>query len=229
MSSQGTHISWFIALSAAIHAAVLLTDNRPETRIGPAGRMVHVSMSYRADVTEPANHAVNPAEGTRTSRDQPQVTTNRPSPARAVRHKVSRRHDKPPQETTATQPVTTRQAGDDAPTPAQPAPAAAGMDTTRQTARDQLHNSILRLVSSRFNYPLLARRKGWQGVVKLQVHIESDGRISRLQVEQTSGYPVLDRAALQSLQLASVPDAEQWMQGQAIDIIIPVEYRLVGG
>jgi outer membrane biosynthesis protein TonB len=48
-------------------------------------------------------------------------------------------------------------------------------------------------------------------------------------VEQTSGYPVLDRAALQSLQLASVPDAEQWMQGQAIDIIIPVEYRLVGG
>jgi protein TonB len=103
------------------------------------------------------------------------------------------------------------------------------MDTTRQTAREQLHNSILRLVSSRFNYPLLARRKGWQGVVKLQVHIESDGRISRLQVEQTSGYPVLDRAALQSLQLASVPDAEQWMQGQAIDIIIPVEYRLVGG
>lgn len=228
MSSQGTHIAWFIALSAAIHTAVLLTGNRHETRIGPEGRMVHVSMSYRTDVTEPANHALSPAEGTRTSRDQPQVTTNRPSPVRAVRHKVSRRHDKPPQETTATQPETTRQAGD-APTPAQPAPAATGVETTRQTAREQLHNSILRLVSSRFNYPLLARRKGWQGVVKLQVHIESDGRISRLQVEQTSGYPLLDRAALQSLQLASVPDAEQWMQGQAIDIIIPVEYRLVGG
>ena len=228
MSTQGTHIAWFIALSAAIHAAVLLTGNRPETRIGPAGRMVHVSMSYRTDVAGPPARAVNPVGRERTSRDQPQVTTNRPSPVRAVRHKVRRRHDKPPQETTATQPVTTRQAGD-APTPAQPAPAATGMDTTRQTAREQLHNSILRLVSSRFNYPLLARRKGWQGVVKLQVHIESDGRISRLHVEQTSGYPVLDRAALQSLQLASVPDAEQWMQGQAIDIIIPVEYRLVGG
>jgi protein TonB len=228
MSSQGTHIAWFIALSVAIHAAVLLTGNRPETRIGPAGRMVHVSMSYRADVTEPANHAVNPAEGTRTSRDQPHVTTNRPSPVRALRNKVSRRHDNPPQETTTTQPVTTRQVGD-APTPEQSAPAATGMETARQTAEERLHKSILRLVSSRFNYPLLARRKGWQGVVKLQVHIESDGRISRLHVEQTSGYPVLDRAALQSLQLASVPDAEQWMQGQAIDIIIPVEYRLVGG
>jgi len=228
MSTQGTHIAWFIALSAAIHAAVLLTGNRPETRIGPAGRMVHVSMSYRTDIAGPPAQAVNPVGRERTSRDQPQVTTSRPSPVRAVRHKLSRRHDKPTQETTATQPVTKPQAGD-APTPAQPAPAATGMDTTRQTAREQLHNSILRLVSSRFNYPLLARRKGWQGVVKLQVHIESDGRISRLQVEQTSGYPVLDRAALQSLQLASVPDAEQWMQGQAIDIIIPVEYRLVGG
>lgn len=103
------------------------------------------------------------------------------------------------------------------------------METARHTVSEQLRKSILRLVSSHFDYPLLARRKGWQGVVKLQVHIESNGRISRLHVEQTSGYAVLDQAALQTLQLASVPDAEQWMQGQAIDIIIPVEYRLVGG
>ncbi len=227
MSREGTRIAWFIALSAAIHAAVLLVGNRPESRIAPAGRTVHVSMSYRAGVAGPPAPAVNPAGHARTSRDQPHVTTNRPSPVRAARKEVSRRHDHLPHETTATQPVTTRQAGD-TPAPGQSAPAT-GMETARQTAREQLHDSILRLVSSRFNYPLLARRKGWQGVVKLQVHIESDGRISRLHVEQTSGYPVLDRAALQSLQLASVPDAEKWMQGQAIDIIIPVEYRLVGG
>ena len=223
MSRQGTHIAWFIALSAAIHAAVLLTGNRPETRIGPSGRMVHVSMSYRAGVAGPAAPAVNPAGRARISREQPQVTTSRPAPVRTVRKKVNRRHHSPPHETIATQPVTALQAGD-----AQ-APAATGMESARQTAEEQLHKSILQLVSSRFNYPLLARRKGWQGVVKLQVHIESDGRISRLQVEQTSGYPVLDLAALQSLQLASVPDAKQWMKGQAIDIIIPVEYRLVGG
>jgi protein TonB len=228
MSRQGTRIAWFIALSAAIHAAVLLVGNRPDTRIAPAGRVVHVSMSYRAGVDGPPAPAVNPAGGARTSRDQPYVTTHRPSPVRAARKAVSRVHDHPSHETTATQPVTTRQA-ENTPAPGDSSPAAAVMETDRQTAREQLHNSILRLVSSRFDYPLLARRKGWQGVVKLQVHIESDGRISRLHVEQTSGYPVLDRAALQSLQLASVPDAEKWMQGQAIDIIIPVEYRLVEG
>jgi periplasmic protein TonB len=228
MSRQGTHIAWFIALSAAIHAAVLLVGNRPESRIAPAGRMVHVSMSYRAGVAGPAAPAVNPAGRTRTSRDQPHVTTKRPSPVRTARKEVSRRHDNLPHETTAAQPVTTRQAKD-TPDSGQSTPGAAGLDNARQTAEEQLRKSILQLVSSRFDYPLLARRKGWQGIVKLQVHIESDGRISRLHVEQTSGYPVLDRAALQSLQLASVPDAEQWMQGQAIDIIIPVEYRLVGG
>ena len=228
MSRQSTSIAWFIALSAAIHAAVLLTGNRPETRIGPSGRMVHVSMTYRTGVAGPAAPAVNPAGRARITREQPQATTNRPAPVTTAMEKANRRHGNPPHETTATQPITERQAGD-MQAPGQSAPAANGIGTARQTAEEQLHKSILRLVSSRFNYPLLARRKGWQGVVKLQVHIESDGRISRLHVEQTSGYPVLDRAALQSLQLASVPDAEQWMQGQAIDIIIPVEYRLVGG
>jgi protein TonB len=140
----------------------------------------------------------------------------------------SRPHNNPSRETAAPQRITTGQAGN-ATAIGQSEPAAAGADTARQAAEEQLRKSILQLVSSHFDYPLLARRKGWQGIVKLQVHIESNGRISRLHVEQTSGYPLLDRAALQSLQLASVPDAEQWMQGQAIDIIIPVEYRLVGG
>jgi periplasmic protein TonB len=228
MSRQDTRIAWFIALSAAIHATVLLVGNLPDTRIAPAGRTVHVSMNYRAGVAGPPAPAVNPAGRKRTSSDQPHVTPNRTTPVKAARKAVDRVHDHPPHENTVTPPATTRQM-EETPASGQAPPTAAGMENARQSAREQLHDSILRLVSSRFNYPLLARRKGWQGVVKLQVHIESDGRISRLHVEQTSGYPVLDRAALQSLQLASVPDAEKWMQGQAIDIIIPVEYRLVGG
>jgi protein TonB len=228
MISQGRHIGWFITLSAALHAAVLLVDNRPDTRIAPAGQMLHVSMNYRAGVAGRPAPAVNSSMHQRTSRDQPHATTTRPSPVRATRKALRRWHDNPPHETTATPPVTTRQA-ENTPAPGPSAPAAAGMEPALQTASEQLHNSILRLVSSRFNYPLLARRKGWQGVVRLQLHIEPDGRISRLHVEQTSGYPVLDQAALQSLQLASVPDAKQWMQGQSIDMIIPVEYRLVGG
>jgi protein TonB len=227
MSGQGTRIAWFIALSAAIHAAVLLVGNRPETSIGPAGREVDVSMTYRAGAAGPESTTAKPSGRSRARREQPHGTS-RPSPVRPVEKAPGRRHGSQPHETTATQAGMARHAGN-APVPGQSTPASAGTETARQPAEEQLRNTILRLVSSRFNYPVLARRKGMQGIVKLQVRIESNGRISRLHVEQTSGYAVLDRAALQSLQLASVPDAEQWMQGQAIDIIIPVEYRLVGG
>jgi protein TonB len=228
MSRQDTHIAGYIALSAAIHAAVLLLGTPAEIRIGPAGQEIQMSMSYRGSAAAPAPPSASSAGRSRARQAEPRVTANRPSPARAAGKSGSRRLDTPAHEITATQPVMTRQAGD-APAPEQSSPAVAGTATSRQAAEERLRKSILQLVSSHFDYPVLARRKGWQGIVKLQVHIESDGRISRLQVEQTSGYPVLDRAALQSLQLASVPDAERWMQGQAIDIIIPVEYRLVGG
>jgi protein TonB len=227
MSRQGTRIACFITLSAAIHVAVLLVGNRSETSIGTAGRVIHVSMTYRAGAAGPASPAADPVGRARAHPAQPHLTTNRPTPVSATRKAVDRHHDNPSHETTAPQPVMARQAGD-APATAKSA-TASGTETARRTAEEQLRKSILQLVSSRFNYPVLARRKGMQGIVKLEVRIESNGRISRLHVKQTSGYPVLDRAAVQSLQLANVPDAGQWMQGQAIDISIPVEYRLVGG
>jgi len=228
MNGQGAHLARFIALSAALHAAGLLIGGRPETSIGPAGRTLHVSMTYRTAAAAPASAAGEHAARSPARRAPPHAATNRPAPVMASSKTAGRGHDNPPHETAAVTPVTTQQARD-VPDPGESAPSADGTEISRQSTEEHLRESILRLVSSRFSYPVLARRKGIQGIVTLQVRIESDGRISGLHVKQTSGYPVLDRAALQSLQLASVPDARQWMNGQAIDIIIPVEYRLVGG
>ena len=85
----------------------------------------------------------------------------------------------------------------------------------------------MELITRELTYPAIARRKGWQGVVKLELHIEADGSITHLQVDKTSGYSILDKAAMQCLQLASIPGAAQWLQGHAIDIVVPVEYRLL--
>ncbi len=87
----------------------------------------------------------------------------------------------------------------------------------------------MKLITRELTYPAIARRKGWQGVVKLELHIEADGSITGLQLDETSGYAVLDRAALQCLQTAHIPDASQWLRGKPADIIVPVEYRLVDG
>jgi protein TonB len=45
-------------------------------------------------------------------------------------------------------------------------------------------------------YPLLARRKGWEGTVIIDIRISGDGRVREAQVEKSSGYSILDDAAL---------------------------------
>lgn len=112
-----------------------------------------------------------------------------------------------------------------------PAPTAPAASTTlsREQQEQHLRASVMDFITQRLSYPAIARRKGWQGVVKLELHIEPDGLISDLHIDETSGYAVLDEAALQSLQLANIPNAAQWLHGETANIIIPVEYRLIDG
>lgn len=48
-------------------------------------------------------------------------------------------------------------------------------------------------------YPTLARRRGWEGRVVLRLLIEADGRVSDVKLEASSGRPVLDQAAWDSV------------------------------
>ena len=45
-------------------------------------------------------------------------------------------------------------------------------------------------------YPLLARRKGWEGTVIIDIRISGDGRVHEAQIGKSSGYTILDDAAL---------------------------------
>jgi len=45
-------------------------------------------------------------------------------------------------------------------------------------------------------YPRLARTRGWTGAVRLRIEVDACGDVSSATVAQSSGYPVLDRAAL---------------------------------
>ena len=48
-------------------------------------------------------------------------------------------------------------------------------------------------------YPEEARRKGQQGVVLVSAQVEADGRPSRVTLKQSSGFPLLDAAALEAV------------------------------
>ncbi len=84
--------------------------------------------------------------------------------------------------------------------------------------------------SEYFTYPRLAQRNGWQGMVKLGLRVEPNGQLSRIRVISTSGYQVLDQAALDTLNsISTLQGIEVWLRGKPVDTVLPVEYKLLGG
>ncbi|WP_455220148.1 energy transducer TonB [Kaarinaea lacus] len=96
----------------------------------------------------------------------------------------------------------------------------------QQVARINAH--LNQALDQYFSYPRLARRNGWQGTVKLGLRIESNGQLTNIQVLSTSGFPVLDQAALNTLnRISSLQNASIWLNGLHLDTVLPVHYKLV--
>jgi protein TonB len=216
------NIKWFLGLSVAVHAAALLALAQPENSIGASGRTLLLSVSDRSGesvsqppaATENEMEVVADAPALQPQATQPVITDTAPAKQRPADQPVAQ-----------AQPETAVENRSDKSQSMQ----ASSTTISREQQKQHLRASVMAFITGQLNYPAIARHKGWQGVVKLQLLIESDGHISDLHIEQTSGYALLDKAALSSLQLAHVPDAAQWLDGKAVSIVVPVEYRLVGG
>jgi len=87
----------------------------------------------------------------------------------------------------------------------------------------QLHDAM----QPYFHYPLLARRRGWEGTVRIALRISATGVISQLRIIESSHHTVLDQAAIDCLnKVGRMPGLMAWLDGHESDIVIPVEYRL---
>lgn len=106
----------------------------------------------------------------------------------------------------------------------QPETAAVSGDVLRNQLLGELQTRLARYLT----YPPLARERGWQGTVLLGLHVESNGRLGNVRLERSSGYAVLDRSALNSLnRLGYLTEAVAWLNGRSVDMQLPVIYRLV--
>ena len=96
----------------------------------------------------------------------------------------------------------------------------------QQVARITAH--LNQALDQYFNYPRLAQRNGWQGMVKLGLRIKSNGQLSNIRVLSTSGFPILDQAALNTLnKISTLQDIDDWLDGLYLDTVLPVHYKLV--
>ena len=79
-----------------------------------------------------------------------------------------------------------------------------------------------------FNYPILAREKGWQGTVELMVYIDALGQLTQVRLIRSSGYGVLDHAAITSLNhVKALPLVMQWLDNHGFEMVFPVKYQLI--
>ena len=74
-------------------------------------------------------------------------------------------------------------------------------------------------------YPEQARRLGWQGRVLLRIWINQQGSVTRVQVEESSGYSLLDAAAVTSVRTWRVQPAQRGGQPVAGSWLLPIRFR----
>lgn len=137
-----------------------------------------------------------------------------PSPTPTV---ASPAPDKPDESATA--PTLASAAPQTAASPVSPAVPLATADTEPDYHAAYLHNPPP-------VYPMSARRMGIQGRVVLHVEVQADGICGQITIRQSSGYAMLDNAALQTVRNWHFAPARH--AGQAVSrwFLVPIQFSL---
>lgn len=75
-------------------------------------------------------------------------------------------------------------------------------------------------------YPLIARRRGYEGKVLLEVLVKKDGRAGSIRLARSSGYEVLDRAAIRGVRNWLFHPAKRGDESVEMWVEIPIRFQL---
>lgn len=210
----------FILASVAIHAAMLVTirfeQPEPISLGSPFRISIEASRGSVRSIDQPP--AVSSSQITPrnklvgTTGQSPATIANQPvSQPAAIAQNKALEPVEPVQVTTVTTVDT-------------PENHASMTQRTASLLRDELRQAF----SLHFYYPRLAVRKGWQGQVNIGLHVNADGQLSNIRVVDSSGYGILDHAAVSSLgKVEILSTAIALLDGHSLDLVLPVEYHLL--
>ena len=102
-------------------------------------------------------------------------------------------------------------------------------NTTPEKSKARVTSIIHKELNQHFTYPKLAVRSNWQGKVVLSLQVSSKGKITNIKLNNSSGYDILDRAAINSLsKVEKLPEISSWLPFD-IDLEFPIIYKLIEG
>lgn len=237
--SRTARFTLALALSLAVHGAVyVLWPARPDMVPLASGKSLKVSLLVSQHAVEPATAGTAQPQAVVMAKPR-QIATQQPPaaaparPAETTRAVVSKTVAQRSHVTEALPPSSDKleaQPGKMTPQqqlasslPGKPVATTVSADS-RKHIQQYLHDEFQRY----FYYPRLAIKRGWQGEVQIGLRIEANGTLSRIRVLRGSGYSLLDNAATKSLaRVEALPAAVSLLGGSSLDVILPVEYRLL--
>lgn len=101
----------------------------------------------------------------------------------------------------------------------QTAPSPVQLDTEPDYRADYLNNP-------RPPYPRVARRMGYQGKVVLNVEVLAEGRAGEVKLQSSSGYEILDNAAIQTVKTWKFAPARRFGQPVTQWFLVPIKFSL---
>jgi protein TonB len=110
--------------------------------------------------------------------------------------------------------------------PAVTAPAPTAPDPEAATAVTPPRFDVVLLDNPKPDYPLMARRLGVQGTVRLRVFVSAGGLPERVELNESSGSSVLDRTAEQAVKRWRFVPAMRGEVAVAEWVVVPVKFTL---
>jgi len=213
------------AIALLLHGAVVLAL----LSVLPAARRVHpfdlgfemVTLPPQA-VVEPQAQAAPQPEPARPSRAEP--TPGLIEPVKQPR-KAAVVRETPPV------PVPAKPAETEAP----PTVTQAGPATTTRQVQPTIESvtppnaNVAYLRNPLPSYPRVARRRHIEGTVVLFVAVSAEGRPTQVRVESSSGFDLLDRAALDAVNRWRFEPARRNGVAAAGQVLVPVRFKLENG
>lgn len=134
-----------------------------------------------------------------------------------------------PAEPTPTE-LTSRQSSSAKPVSQPPAKAnpTAGPKVEAQAQQQAFRQALMTWIGDHRRYPRLARIRGWQGQVLIRAQIARDGHLLGLTLERSSGYPMLDDAAMHLIRSALEAVPQPAGDSGIRTLSIPVTFHLTG-
>jgi protein TonB len=76
-------------------------------------------------------------------------------------------------------------------------------------------------------YPVIARKKGWQGRLLLNVRISENGDVLNINILKTSGFKILDRTSVETIKEWKFTPARLGKNNVEGYLNIPISFKLI--